>query len=438
MPLTQTGKHRKKALVIISDGNDTSSVGRDRRAAAPGAESEVLVYAIGIDGHGEPAVGRSGPRYPSPGPGAAADDPVPDTRPGPGSRTRRRGTRSRRSRRGGWRGGYGRNDDRVNVSALRALTDDSGGRTEVVRDARDLDPATAGIADELSQQVLPGVRGSRTAGRPLAPDRRAGGPEPRLPGAPSAWLRRDALKPSQHTLGGTPSPRRAARRSTTLRSTRTERSRLALSLIETGSTGEQGRSPGHASARQAATRPRMASKSLAFVVGAILTAGMARAGTDHPDPRLFNEVAGVVRSYPSFTIFDDVDVDVSDGVVTLTGHVTKAHTRADIETRVQRVSGVQDVHNGIKVLPASQFDRDLRYRVARAIYGDPRFYHYASMANPPIRIVVENGRVTLTGVVASEVERVLARSLASGNGALSLTCALRTNSEVRTDRERIR
>ena len=145
-----------------------------------------------------------------------------------------------------------------------------------------------------------------------------------------------------------------------------------------------------------------------------------------------------MRSYPSFTIFDDVDVDVNDGVVTLSGHVTMAHKRADIETRVQRVSGVQGVHNGIKVLPASKPDSDLRYRVARAIYGDPRFFHYASMANPPIHIVVENGRVTLTGVVASEVERVLARSLASGHGAFSVTSELRTDGEVRADRDLLR
>ena len=47
-------------------------------------------------------------------------------------------------------------DDRVNVVALREITDDSGGRTEIVRDARDLEPATAGIADELSQQYFLG------------------------------------------------------------------------------------------------------------------------------------------------------------------------------------------------------------------------------------------------------------------------------------------
>jgi hypothetical protein len=49
-----------------------------------------------------------------------------------------------------------RNDDRVNVAALREMTDDSGGRTEIVREARDLDPATANIADELSKQYYLG------------------------------------------------------------------------------------------------------------------------------------------------------------------------------------------------------------------------------------------------------------------------------------------
>jgi hypothetical protein len=47
-------------------------------------------------------------------------------------------------------------DDRVNAAALRSFTDDSGGRTEIVRFARDLDPATAGIADELSRQYYIG------------------------------------------------------------------------------------------------------------------------------------------------------------------------------------------------------------------------------------------------------------------------------------------
>jgi len=69
------------------------------------------------------------------------------------------------------------------------------------------------------------------------------------------------------------------------------------------------------------------------------------------------------------------------------------------------VTGVQKINNQIKTLPVSISDDQLRYTVARQIYGDPMFWNYAIQVNPPIHIVVENGRVTLTGVVASEVER---------------------------------
>jgi hyperosmotically inducible protein len=83
------------------------------------------------------------------------------------------------------------------------------------------------------------------------------------------------------------------------------------------------------------------------------------------------------------------------------------------------------------VLPVSQFDNDLRQRIARSIYGHSNFWRYASMANPPIHIIVEHGRVTLTGVVGSNVDRMLARALASQFGAFSVTVQLRTDAETR-------
>ena len=101
--------------------------------------------------------------------------------------------------------------------------------------------------------------------------------------------------------------------------------------------------------------------------------------------------------YPQFTIFDDVSAVVADGVVTLKGKVTMPFKKHDIEKRVAKVPGVTHVENRIGVLPVSQFDDELRYAVARAIYGSSAFWHYASMVNPPIHIIVEGGRVTLTG-----------------------------------------
>lgn len=149
------------------------------------------------------------------------------------------------------------------------------------------------------------------------------------------------------------------------------------------------------------------------------------------DEQVLADVARQVRQYPHYTIFDDVSVSVSGGIVTLFGKVTMPYKRQDIENRARSVPGVIEVDNRITVLPVSIFDDELRSRIARAIYGNPNFWNYAAMANPPIHIVVENGHVTLTGVVASHVDRMLARSLAASLGALSVTNDLKTDAEVR-------
>jgi hyperosmotically inducible periplasmic protein len=149
------------------------------------------------------------------------------------------------------------------------------------------------------------------------------------------------------------------------------------------------------------------------------------------DDEIFKDVQDKVLTYPQFTIFDDVGANIEGGVVTLTGRVTMPFKRDDIARRVAKVPGVTRLDNRITVLPVSPFDEELRYTIARAIYGSSAFWPYASMSNPPIHIIVERGRVTLTGVVASEVDRMLARSLASSFGAFSVTSELKTDAEVK-------
>jgi VWFA-related protein len=160
VPMAQSGQNRKKAVVIISDGNDTSSrvgVGEVKQLVR---ETEVLVYAVGIDGNGQSTFQRPSPPIRQPAPRL----PIPI--PFPGSGRGRGGSIPWPGSGGGYppSGGSGRGgvsigggaDDAVNVMALREMTDDSGGRTEIVRDFRDLDPAVASIADELSQQYYIG------------------------------------------------------------------------------------------------------------------------------------------------------------------------------------------------------------------------------------------------------------------------------------------
>jgi VWFA-related protein len=150
VPLTDSGTRRKKALVVISDGNDTSSRTTVQDLRQLIHQREVIVYAIGIDAGGDP-----GPRQtsrssqsqtpgrrpvPSPFPGKAPTTSTPPTVPPPPPSS----ASSPRSR----------SDGRVNADVLRTITDDSGGRTELIYSPRDLDPATAGIAAELSRQYF--------------------------------------------------------------------------------------------------------------------------------------------------------------------------------------------------------------------------------------------------------------------------------------------
>jgi hyperosmotically inducible protein len=130
------------------------------------------------------------------------------------------------------------------------------------------------------------------------------------------------------------------------------------------------------------------------------------------DAALANQIASKVRRYAFYTIFDDVQIAVDQGVATLSGRVTMPNKAEDLGRIAARVPGVQEVNNEIATLPVSIGDDRLRRSLARQIYRDPLLSNYASHAYPPIHIVVENGRVTLTGAVGSEVERVKAEMIA--------------------------
>jgi len=147
IPLAGAGENRKKAILVISDGNDSNSntsVGELRQLIR---ESEVLVYALGVDGTGR---GSSSGRVSPP---VQIPSPIPLPFPVP---------RGRRPTFPQISGGNYRitNGERVNAEALRQITDDTGGRTEIVRGFEGLEAATARIADELSKQYYLGYANS--------------------------------------------------------------------------------------------------------------------------------------------------------------------------------------------------------------------------------------------------------------------------------------
>ena len=150
------------------------------------------------------------------------------------------------------------------------------------------------------------------------------------------------------------------------------------------------------------------------------------ASAQPPADAVAGKLDRAVRQCPQVTIFDDIDARVDGSAVLLTGKVTASSKKDEIERRVSKIEGINEVRNEIAVLPPLSSDDELRRRVARAIYGNPTFWTYAAMANPPIHIIVERGHVVLRGTVSSNMERTMARSLASGLGERSLINELRT------------
>lgn len=132
----------------------------------------------------------------------------------------------------------------------------------------------------------------------------------------------------------------------------------------------------------------------------------------HADRAIAERIAGKVRRYTNYTIFDDINIGVDHGIVTLSGRVTMEYKAKDIARIAARVQGVTEVNNEIETLPVSIYDDRLRSTLARQIYRDPVFDRYAIHVNPPIHIIVERGNVTLAGFVNSPLERQKAEFIA--------------------------
>jgi Ca-activated chloride channel family protein len=147
LPTAEEGRNRKKALLVISDGNDTNSSIGVTSLRQRIRESEVLVYALGVDSNSKDA-----PRILQPVPPT-----IPFPFPGGGRRQPRFPPIGGGSGGSSWPRSPG---ERVNAEALRQITDDTGGRTEIVRGFDGLDDATARIADELSKQYFLGYTSS--------------------------------------------------------------------------------------------------------------------------------------------------------------------------------------------------------------------------------------------------------------------------------------
>jgi osmotically-inducible protein OsmY len=138
---------------------------------------------------------------------------------------------------------------------------------------------------------------------------------------------------------------------------------------------------------------------------------IAVAGETVPDSQLQQKLAKKL-AYDRVGYYDNafnyLAIGVKDGVVTLSGDTMNDVAKDSALAIVARTPGVKDVVNEVRVLPVSTFDDSLRIRTARAIYRDSVLGRYAIDPVDPIRIVVENGHVTLYGTVQSAMDKNIA------------------------------
>ena len=150
-------------------------------------------------------------------------------------------------------------------------------------------------------------------------------------------------------------------------------------------------------------------KKLANVSG--VRNDIAVTGQTVPDSQLQQKLAKKL-AYDRVGYYDNafnyLALDVKDGVVTLSGDTMNDVAKDSALAIVTRTPGVKDVVNEVKVLPVSMFDDSLRIRTARVIYRDSVLVRYATDPVDPIRIVVDNGHVTLYGRVQSTMDKNIA------------------------------
>ena len=180
-------------------------------------------------------------------------------------------------------------------------------------------------------------------------------------------------------------------------------------------------------------------KGKVLAIGLLLSAPLLFA--DHKDAkgyeRFVREIRHELVMLPYYGVFDNLTYKVDGYNVTLMGQVTRPTLKSDAERVVKNIEGVQKVTNNIEVLPLSPNDDRIRRAAFRAIYGHTALNRYAFGAVPPIHIIVNNGKISLEGVVANEADKNIAGLQANGvPGAFGVTNNLRVENMGEDTRSR--
>lgn len=147
------------------------------------------------------------------------------------------------------------------------------------------------------------------------------------------------------------------------------------------------------------------------------------------DAVIEQEVKRKILRLPYYEIFDHISFRVDNGTVTLFGKVLNGTNKGSAEAVAKRVRGVERVINKIEILPPGRFDDSIRRRLVRSIAGTANLYRYIIPVNPPVRLIVDRGHITLEGYVSNRTDANLIEIAArSVPGVFSVTNNLRIGS----------
>jgi hypothetical protein len=163
-------------------------------------------------------------------------------------------------------------------------------------------------------------------------------------------------------------------------------------------------------------------RSFAIITFAFLSLLAVETKAQQPQTVLEQKIFKKIIGLPYYGLFDHISYEVDGRTVTLYGKVASLGTRKDAERAVKRIDGVDRVINNIDELPPSSFDNQIRRQLVREFSTrGGSLYRYLQGSNPSVRIIVENGRVTLEGYVSNRGDSNLANILANSvNGVFSV------------------
>lgn len=187
-----------------------------------------------------------------------------------------------------------------------------------------------------------------------------------------------------------------------------------------------------------ASRPLIGTLAGLSLALSSLIAQQETAALDAKQQQMLNiakEVRKQIVMLPQYGVFDYIHFAIKGNTVILRGKASRPTLKSSAENVVKKIEGVDSVDNQIEVLPVSPNDDRIRAAVYASIYRYPALQRYTSnrgrprgpsvarvaggITNDPpigyhaIHIIVENGNVTLTGVVDSATDSALAEMRAN-------------------------